>query len=144
MLKVLSVGIKVGPRTSTVEACTGKSTDNGETDHERKVESVSRVPTGCPAGAASSLIGSPQCSETTPLGRKCNTVGQKGSGPGEEDGGSAECKTESTFFTTKFGKFHTPMNSTEEGEKDGSVGDLDMLHQMEVLKNVDELGFGAT
>lgn len=144
MLKVLSVGIKVGPRTSTVEACTGKSTDNGETDHERKVESVSRVPPGCPAGAASSLIGSPQRSETTPLGRKCNTVGQKGSGPGEEDGGSAECKTESTFFTTKFGKFHTPMNSTEEREKDGSVGDLDMLHQMEVLKNVDELGFGAT
>lgn len=144
MLKVLSVGIKVSPRTSTVETCTGKSTDNGETDHKREVESVSGVPTGRPAGAASSLIGSPQRSEATPLGSKCDAVAQKGSGPGEEDGSSAERKTESTFFTAKFGEFHTPMNSTKEGKKDGTVSDLDMLHQMEVLKDVDELGLGAT
>lgn len=139
VLKVLSVRIKVGTRTSTVDTRAGKSTNDGETDYDREVESVSRVPTGCPASAASSLIGSPHRSETTPLGSKGNTVAQKGSGPGEEDRGGTEGETESTFFTTEFGKFHTPVNGTEEGEEDGTVRDLDMLHEMEVLKDVGEL-----
>lgn len=117
MLKVLSVRIKVGTRTSTVDTRAGKSTNDGETDYDREVESVSRVPTGCPASAASSLIGSPHRSETTPLDSKGNTVAQKGSGPGKEDRGGTEGETESTFFTTEFGKFHTPVNSTEEGEE---------------------------
>lgn len=140
MLKVLGVRVKVGTRTSTIDTRTGKSTDDGETDHNREVESVSRVPTGCPASAASSLIGSPHRSETTPLGSKGNTVGQKGSGPGEEDGSGTEGETESTFFTTEFGKFHTPVNGTKEGEEDGTVGDLNMLNEVQVLKNVGKLG----
>lgn len=54
-------------------------------------------------------------------------MGHERRGPSHQHGHDPECQPLVTLGSTEPDEFHTPMQSTEEGQDDGSIGDLDRL-----------------
>ena len=63
-------------------------------------------------------------------------MAEKSCRPGEEDRQSSHSESGVSLFSAKFGELHTPVQRAEEGEDDGTVGDLDMLDHVKVFQGV--------
>lgn len=101
---------------------------------------VSKVLSQCedrltPSILASTLIHEPSQCEPNPLSRESSTVTEEHSRESKQQGEGADHESLVTLLAAKSDKLHTPVQSTEEREDDGAVGDLCGLERVKAVEH---------
>lgn len=102
----------------------------GQHDEDRKQTAFKPTP----AVGARTLVDHPGAGEAEPLGDEGHAVRQESGRPSEQDGDDTDRESFVALLTAELGELHAPVDSSEEGEDDGSVGDLDVLDQVESVE----------